>query len=412
MIGQLIVTGGPDQGKTFPLEDGRTLLIGRGQTTETKLKDPQVSRVHCQLKIAGHRLLLSDPGSTGGTLVNGKRINKDRECDLKQGDVIHIGTTELRVQLEGGPEESTFVGSSPTPLPAALVPGEFRDLVGGTISHYGIESVLAEGQTGMVFKAHDTNEDRPAAVKVLWPEFARHEEEMQRFIRAMKTMLPHRHPNLITLFGAGKSGRYCWIAMEFVEGESLTSVIERIGTAGMLEWRPAMRVAIHIARALVFAEQEQIIHRNIKPSNILIRSEDKLTKLGDLMLAKALEGTQAEQITRPGELVGDIAYMSPERTHAGAAEVDCRSDIYSLGATVYALLTGRPPFVGDTLPETVKKIRESDPVKPKKYQLAIPDLFEGIVLKMLAKHPDERYQTAQTCLEELERAAKFQGLSF
>src|SRR5262249_10639298 len=155
-----------------------------------------------------------------------------------------------------------------------------------------------------------------------------------------------------------------------------TQVITRIGTAGMLDWRNALRVAIHMARALEFAENEHIIHRNIKPSNILIRSEDKLTKLGDLMLAKALEGTMAEQITRPGELVGDVAYMSPERTHGGAAVVDCRSDLYSLGATVYALLTGRPPFTGDTLPETIRKIREADPVRPKKYQLAIPDLLE------------------------------------
>ena len=263
----------------------------------------------------------------------------------------------------------------------------------------------------MVFKAQDAEEDRLAAVKVLWPEFSSNDEEMQRFIRAMKTMLPKRHPNLVTLYGAGKSGKYCWVAMEFVEGESVTQVIERIGTAGMLDWRPALRVAIHIARALEFAEAEQIIHRNIKPSNILIRNEDQVAKLGDLMLAKALEGTMAEQITRPGELVGDVAYMSPERTHGGAAVIDCRSDLYSLGATVYALLTGRPPFLGDTLPETIKKIREADPVRPKKFQLSIPDSFEGVLLKMLAKHPKERFQDAHTCLGELERVAKFQGMA-
>jgi serine/threonine protein kinase len=123
-----------------------------------------------------------------------------------------------------------------------------------------------------------------------------------------------------------------------------------------------------------------------------------------------LEGTLAETITRPGELVGDVSYMSPERTKGTLAEVDGRSDIYSLGATLYALLTGRPPFIGDSLTDTVRKIRQAEPEKPKKYQLAIPDQFEGVVLKMLAKRPEERYQTAAELLKELERVAKFQGV--
>src|SRR5205807_7072444 len=144
-----------------------------------------------------------------------------------------------------------------------------------------------------------------------------------------------------------------------------------------LDWRYALRVAIQVARALEFAQGNHIIHRNIRPSNIIVRHADKLAKLGDLMLAKALEGTQVEQITRPGELVGDIAYMSPERTRGASTPVDGRSDIYSLGATIYALLSGRPPFDAGSLAETIQQIRNTDPVTPKKYQLAIPDLLEG-----------------------------------
>jgi len=116
--------------------------------------------------------------------------------------------------------------------------------------------------------------------------------------------------------------------MEFVDGESLTQVIHRIGVAGLLDWRNAVRVAIHVARALEYAQERQIIHRNITPNNILVRSSDKLTKLADMMLAKALEGTLAETITHPGELIGDISYMSPERTKGSLAEVDGRSDVY------------------------------------------------------------------------------------
>src|SRR5262249_11299365 len=144
--------------------------------------------------------------------------------------------------------------------------------------------------------------------------------------------------------------------------------------------------------------------------NILLQKSDKTAKLGDLMLAKAIEGSLAQQITRPGELVGDVAYMSPERTH-GSGELDGRSDIYGLGATVYALLTGRPPFAGQTLVEKITNIRQSDPIKPTKYQMSIPRHFEGAVLKMLAKRPDERYQTANELLKDLERIGKMQGLS-
>lgn len=191
----------------------------------------------------------------------------------------------------------------------------------------------------------------------------------------------------------------------------MDKVIERIGIAGMLDWRYALRVAVHIARALDYAHSQNIIHRNITPTNIMMRSSDKVAKLGDLMFAKALEGTNAKQVTRPGELVGEVAYMAPERTHGHNSEIDGRSDIYGLGATVYALLTGRPPFEGNSLIDLVEKIRNAEPVRPKKYQLSIPDLFEGVVMQMLAKRPQERQASAKDLLADLERVAKFQGVS-
>jgi serine/threonine protein kinase len=409
MFGQLVVTAGPDQGRTYPLDEGKILVIGRGQATETRLRDPHVSRTHCQVEVDGGRLLLKCAGGAGGTQVNGERVT---ERELKPGDVIRIGDTELRFQFDDPAEQSTRVvppASAPKPAGPKVVK-HLTELTGTTISHFEVGPVLAKGRTGVIFQARDSRDDRTVAFKVLWPEYARNDDEMQRFVRAMKTVLPLRHPNLVSLFGAGKSGNYCWIAMEYVEGESLTQVIQRIGTAGMLDWRHALRVAIHVARALDFARQHAIIHRNITPNNILVRSSDKLTKLGDLLLAKALEGTLAEQITRPGELVGDVSYMSPERTRS-SADVDGRSDIYSLGATVYALLTGRPPCEGGTLLETITKIRQAEPVKPKKYQLSIPDLFEGTVMRMLAKRPEDRFQTPADLLNDLERVAKYQGVS-
>ncbi len=209
---------------------------------------------------------------------------------------------------------------------------------------------------------------------------------------------------------AGKTGAFCWMAMDYVEGEIMTQVIQRIGVAGMLDWRYGYRVALHITRALEYAHGQAIVHRNVTPQNILLRTSDKTVLLGDLMLAKALEGTLAKQITRPGQLLGDVAYMSPERTR-GEGEVDGRSDLYGVGATVYALIAGQPAFAGGSLVELITKIRSAEPERPQKFQMSIPAMFQGTILKLLAKRPEERFQTAAELRTDLERVGKFAGVT-
>jgi serine/threonine protein kinase len=141
-----------------------------------------------------------------------------------------------------------------------------------------------------------------------------------------------------------------------------------------------------------------------------MRAAEKAVKLGDLMLAKDLEGVLARPVTRPGELVGDVNYMSPERTRGQSDQIDGRSDLFGLGATCYALLTGRPPFAGATLVDTISKVRTAEPAKPTTFQMGIPGQFEGVVLKLLAKRPEERYQTAGELVAELERVGKYNGV--
>jgi serine/threonine protein kinase len=411
MSNQLQVISGPDQGRTFPLPVADTLLIGRSRALEARLTDPYVSRVHCQLETDGTRVLLTDFESAGGTCVNGQRVTQQQ---LQPGDVIQIGETSLQFQASAPPgnlaDQETLPPKATGPAQPAVPPLRPVDLTGQTIVHYQVGPILARGRSGVVYHAHDTRYDQPVALKVLRPEFSQDEDQKQRFVRAMKTALPLRHPNLVTVYRAGKTGPHCWVAMEYVEGESLTQVVQRIGTVGMLDWRTALRVAVHVARALDFAHQQQIIHRNVTPMNILIQANTRMAKLGDLLLAKALEGTLAQPITRPGELLGNVHFLAPERTQGGAS-VDGRSDFYGLGATVYALLTGRPPFEGANVSETVSLIRHGDLVRPKRYQLAIPDLFEGAVVKMLARRPEDRYQTSAEVLADLERIARFQGLA-
>lgn len=405
-MNKLTVFAGPDKGHSYRPDEAFSLLFGRSRHADCQLKDLSVSRVHCEVELKGGRVIITDLDSNSGTFVNGKKIS---DAVLKEGDVVKIGDTQML--LEGATASDTATLPLPVEKSINLPAGRMGELTGKKLSHFQVGSLLAKAENGMVFKATDFKTDKPVALKVFFPEFAQNDDEMRRFVRAMKTMMPHKHPNLVSIQSAGKTGPYCFISMDFIEGESLSQVIQRIGIAGMLDWKYALRVAYHVGKALEYAHGQKIIHRNITPQNIMVQSADKIAKLGDLMLAKAKEGTLAQQITKPGELLGDVRYMSPERS-AGSATLDERSDIYSLGATVYALLTGRPPCEGDSLVETIKKIRNEVPVKPKKYQMGIPDLFEGTVMKMLAKRPDDRYQTAGELLKDLERVAKYQGVSF
>ena len=408
----LVVIQGPDKGRSFPLVDGQTLTVGRGQASDTQINDPRMSRVHCRVLVDGDQTRVVHAGGSGGTLVGGLPVESH---DLRPGETFIAGQSEFRYQLGQVREQSTIIGDQqvgaqqvgaarPQPRVAPL-----KDLVGQSFHTFRLDKIIEGTASGMVFKAFDTEQNRPAAVKVLTPSIANTDEQKERFVRAMKTTLPIRHPNIVRLYNAGKKGPYCWAAMEWVDGENLMAVIDRIGVSGMLDWREVWRVAVHIGRALQEARQQKIVHRNVTPTNILRRSQDKVCLLGDLMLAKALEGTLAKQVTQPGQLVGDVAFMAPERTRDGA-EVDCRSDLYGLGATLYALLTGRPPFEGDSLPDLIRMVRNELPRPPRDYQLAVNEKFQDAVMQTLAKEPSARYQTPAAFLKDLDQIGRFNSL--
>ena len=404
---ELIVIAGPDTGRSFPLENGQSLVIGRGQASNTQINDPRLSRVHCQVHVDGPKMLLLDAGSSSGTFVAGQKI---ASRELKPGDVFHVGDTQIRYQLDRPQEATTLTGDTafgrPKPKPKVL---PLKELVGQTLHDYRLNKIISSSNSGMVFRAHDTERKRVAVVKVLTPDRGHSEEQKERFVRAMKTMLPIRHPNIVRLYNAGKKGPYCWAAMEFIDGESITAVISRIGVEGMLDWREVWTVALHIGRALAEAYERKIIHRSVTPTNILRRHKDKACLLGDLMLAKALDGTLAKQVTQPGQIIGDVPYMSPERTR-GSTGVDCRSDLYGLGATLYALMTGRAPFESPSLPELIRMVRETEPVKIKQYQLSVNEMFQDLVMRMIEKRPEDRYQTPADLLRDLERIGRYNSL--
>src|SRR5262249_16167264 len=156
---------------------------------------------------------------------------------------------------------------------------------------------------GYIFHARDLRKNLDVALKVFEPAFAKDPKAVQRFVKAMKIVLRLRHPHLVSVQAAGKTGLFCWLAMEYVAGESLAAVIGRIEGSGTLDWRHVLRFAIYVTQALVFAHGKGLIHRNITPHNILLGSKPQETKLADLMLAKAVEGDQPLPLTAHGTVV-------------------------------------------------------------------------------------------------------------
>ena len=403
---QLHVTAGPAKGQAFPLAVGTSLTIGRSATSQTKLVDPHVSRAHCEIRWEAGQALLVDCKSAAGTFVNGQRVENHK---LKPGDVIRIGDTQLRFDIDVSADQTlpppdavkpeiVFAGKTGRKtLPKPLQ--QLHDLVGTKLGSYQLLSVVGTGLVGAVFRAGHVRDQKIVALKVLRSDFSRDDKAVQRFLRGMKIACSLDHPHIVGLFNAGIAKPYCWVAMEFVEGESLAQIVG--GPGRKLEWHSARHVAIQLAKALAYIHERGVIHRNVMPQNILIRTSDKCAKLGDVMLAKSLEGDESQQVTGTDEMVGNVYYMSPECT-MGSADIDGRADIYSLGVTIYQMVTGQLPFSGNSLIDVVMKIRNAVPESPSKLKPTLPPAFAATILKMLAKRPEDRFQTAAELLIELE----------
>ncbi len=404
---RIIVQAGPQQGAEFSFEEGETFIIGRGKDSHTQIQDPLLSRIHCRIDWIDDVPWLVDAQSTSGTFVNSRPVER---YAIQSGDVFTIGNSALRFERVGKSRqevlaENPWLANNPLLQDSKPIQRRLQELVGATFGQFRLDRILAEGSSGVVFKGIDTQKNEPVAVKVLEPDLDHQDEQKERFVRAMKTMINIRHPHIVQLYGAGKQGPYCWAAMQYVEGDSLAKVIDLIGVGNALPWREVFRVAVQIGRALEEASKKKLIHRNVTPRNIMRRSRDACHLLGDLMLAKALEGTQAREVTKPGQIVGELAYLPPERTKS-SLDIDERSDLYGLGATLYALISGRPPASGQSAMSIIRSIREETPPRPSVYQKDIDVEFEALLLQLLEKAPNHRVQSAWMLLNNLESIAK------
>lgn len=401
-----LVVAGDDKDRKFPVHPGSGHLLGRHADASYKLRDHNVARYHVMINsLEGVVEVVDQPGS-GGIQVNGVSVARK---DLEHGDTLQLGNTLIRFLTRALTEAELHPGVSVRTEYDPKLVDQLSSLTGQMFSHFQVGPMLGKGTGAMVFEATDTETDTKVALKVLQPEFGRHEDDRQRFIKAMRASMPLEHPNLVKVYGAGKIKDLLWAALELIPGQSLGTIIKQKGAS---DWRIAHRIAVRVGRALAYIHDQNILHRDLGPPSILIRSTDKEVKLEDLMLGKAaaVEGGGGSQGCRPTDLLGDVNYMSPERTTGGSVPVDYRSDLYSLGATCYYVMAGKPPFQADSVMELVHCIRTEQPASLRRVHPMIPAPFEATVFRMLAKHPSDRHHSAAELVQELEGIGQAVGL--
>jgi serine/threonine protein kinase len=269
-------------------------------------------------------------------------------------------------------------------------------MTGRTIAHYEILETLGQGGMGFVYKARDTQLDRVVAIKVLTPDTVANAERKLRFVQEAKAASALNHPNIVTIYTIGNEAGVDFIAMEYIAGHTLDKVIPRDG----LKPTELLKYGIQMADALARAHAAGIVHRDLKPGNIMI-TEDGQVKLVDFGLAKLsdLHDASDAELTRPagpeteeGRILGTVCYMSPEQ--AEARKTDARSDIFSVGAVLYEMATGRRAFMGRSKISTLAAILQSDPKPARELRDGMPRELARIIERCLRKDPAWRYQSA------------------
>ena len=406
---KLTVIEGPDSGHQFDARNGDTIVVGRGADSDTQIQDPRLSRVHCEVVFNDQGSTVVDRNGSGGTFVDGQQV--EDSVSVSHGAILSIGESKLRIVQTRCMDQDTVAPSSDASADdePSLKRVNVSSLAGKTLQNYRLDKLISTSANSVVYQGLDTENDERVAIKILKPQMVTTDVQRDRFVRAMRTMLPVKHPNIVRIRKAGRTGPVCWTALDWIDGTSVATLIEQIGISGMLNWKEVWRVAVHVGRALHEANKLEIVHRNVTPTNIIRRDSDKSFLLTDLIFARALEQTDAQQLTRPGDIVGDLGYMAPERIY-DSTYLDARSDQYSLGATLYALLTGRPPYVATSLVDLIEQLRTSTPPPAADAQIGMDERFSDLVMKLLGKTPESRFISAIDMLKDLERVGKLGGI--
>jgi serine/threonine-protein kinase len=263
---------------------------------------------------------------------------------------------------------------------------------------YELHRKLAQGGMANVYLARDLLLDRPVAVKVLFPEHARDDAFVERFRREATAAANLNHPNVVAIYDWGQQHGTYYIVMEYVEGRPLSDIIR---TEGPLHPDRAAEITADVAAALAFAHRNGVVHRDVKPGNILITGTGQV-KVADFGIAQASSNADATQnLTQAGAVMGTATYFSPEQ--AQGLPVDPRSDLYSLGCVLYEMLTARPPFSGDSPVAIAYKHVQEQPYPPSTVNPTVPAALEAVDMKLLQKDPADRYASAEDLRADLRR---------
>ncbi len=367
----LVAERGQEKGFTFPVRDGETVVVGRDPANEIIISDPAASRRHFQIRQVDGMWMVSDLGSRNSTYVNEEQI--EQEMALAFGDRVQVGETVFSFLEEDAVE------------------GKAKGLAGKDIGGYKILDRLGRGGMGTVYKARQISLNRICALKVLAAKYAKDPTFVAQFVAEARSAAVMQHPNVVQVFDVGEAGGLNFFSMEYMEGAAVQDLCHKREDS-RLHWTEAMPMVMQSAQGLEYAEKQGIIHRDIKPDNLML-TDQGVVKIGDLGLAMKADESSA------GKIFGTPHFIAPEQ--ALGREVTNQADIYSLGASFYRMVVGRTPFSGSTVKEILRaQINEPHIPVVDEVEDFPPDLSD-IIDQMMEKKTGDRYATATALIADL-----------
>ncbi len=363
------VEKGPLRGKRFKLPENGVIYVGREKRCQIQLMDTQASRVHCVLRGENGQWRIEDRQSRNGTFVNGMAVTRH---DLKEGDLVEVGLTSF-----------SYLESAEDPL------------LGRVMGGCRLEERIGRGGMGTVYRALQVSLERQVAVKVLAPSLAKDEAFVNRFVQEARASARLSHPNVVQVHDAGNEGAYYYMAMEYLPGGDLEQTLQKEGCVTRTR---AVHIGLDALKALQFAEANEIVHRDVKPGNLLFAA-DGTTKMADLGIALDLKDPM-QLLDAP--VAGSPPYMAPEQ--ARGEEIDHRADIYALGATLYHALSGCTPYGAGTPEQVLKRKLRGELVPLREQAPEVPARLAAVVMRMMAHNPADRYQSASEAEKALAAA--------
>lgn len=410
-------------GGTFVLARGEGLVIGRSLQVDLSVDDLRVSRRHCRIEHGEKGVTALDLRSANGTYVNGQRVTR---ALLRPGDALQVGSAALRVSIQYGDEDylersytcdqcrraislMTFADGDVIQLGERFICPQCRDKQSTPefslveldlvqrLFQEGFEVLEKLSISGLVpiYKARKRSLDQLVAIKALPLSGAISQKKISRFVQEAKAQARLRHKNIVAIYDVRSLPDLIYIVMELIEGETLLQTIQRAGSR--LAVRDALRLGYQVARALAHAHEKGIVHRDVKPSNIMV-GLDGDAKLIDFGLAKNMHELSLG-ITSDGETLGTVGYMAPEQVRTAKA-ADHRADVYALGATLFHCLAGRPPFLARTEAQLVDELERSSP--PLELLVGVPLSVVTFIIKLMQRRPEDRIQGPAELLTSME----------